>query len=88
MENDVASSPGLALPAPRLTPPLDPEFRPAVLAHRAFRRAAARRPLPVRLAIERADGGVSVLHTDVADGSLPEAAGNFAHIERLLKFLL
>ena len=88
MGNNLASSRSLDLPAPRRTPPLDPGFRPAVLAHRAFRRAAARRPVPVRLALERADGGVSVLHTDVAADSLPEAAGNFAHVERLLKFLL
>ncbi len=88
MEPDVASNNGLALPVPRLAPALDPDFRPAVLAHRAFRAAAARRPAPVRLAVERADGGVSVFDTLVADAGLPESAGNFTHVERLVKFLL
>lgn len=78
---------GLKLICPRVVPPLDPDFRPAVLANRAFREAARRQPVPVRIAVERADG-VSVFDTIVADASLPESAGNFAYVERLLKFLL
>jgi len=78
---------GLKLVRPRVVPVLDPDFRPAVLANRAFREAARRKPVPVRIAVERADG-VSVFETLVADASLPEAAGNFAYVERLVKFLL
>jgi hypothetical protein len=78
---------GLELVRPRIVPVLDPHFRPAVLANRAFREAARRQPLPVRIAVERADG-VSVFDTLVAGASLPEAAGNFAYVERLVKFLL
>lgn len=88
MEHAIAQNNGLPLVAPRIVPPLDPDFRPAVLAHRAFRQAAGRKPVPVRLALERPDGGVSRFDTIVADSSSPEAAGNFIAIERLLKFLL
>jgi|YelNatPaOPRAMG01_1025707.scaffolds.fasta_scaffold05520_6 predicted NBD/HSP70 family sugar kinase len=79
---------GLLLPRPRVTPPLDPAYRPAALANRAFRRAAQRKPVPVRIGLERADGCVSVYETVVADPSLPESAGNYTYIERLVKFLL
>ena len=79
---------GIALVTPQLIPPLDPAFRPAALAHRAFRAAAQRNPVPVRLALERADGGVSVFDSAVAEANQPESVGNFSFIERLLKFLL
>ena len=59
-----------------------------MLANRAFLEAARARPLPVRLALERADGGVSVFDTTVADASLAAAGRNFAYLERLVKFLL
>jgi predicted NBD/HSP70 family sugar kinase len=88
MEHACTHNSGLSLIAPRIVPPLDPDFRPAVLAHRAFREAARHKPMPVRLALERADGGVSRFDTIVADPSLPAAAGNFIAMERLLKFLL
>jgi predicted NBD/HSP70 family sugar kinase len=88
MERAIAHNNGLPLVAPRIVPPLDPDFRPAVLANRAFRQAARRKPVPVRFALERPDGGVSSFETVVADHSLAVAAGNFTVIERLLKFLL
>jgi predicted NBD/HSP70 family sugar kinase len=79
---------GLDLVAPRVPPALDPDFRPAALANRAFQQAVQRRPVPVRLGLERADGFVSVFDTAVADETLPDARGNFAYLERFLKFLL
>jgi predicted NBD/HSP70 family sugar kinase len=88
MKNDVSINNGLALVAPAIVPVLDPDFRPAVLANRAFRKAASRKPVEVRIALERADGGISRFDTIVADASLPEAAGNFLYLERLVKFLL
>jgi predicted NBD/HSP70 family sugar kinase len=87
MGTDGETRNGLQLVQPRVVPVLDPDFRPAVLANRAFREAARRQPVPVRIAVERADG-VSAFDTLVAEASLPEAAGNFAYIERLVKFLL
>jgi len=79
---------GLTLILPRLAPVLDPEFRPAVLANRAFRLAVQRKPVHVRIALERENGSVSVFETVVADAGLPEVRGNFTYIERLVKFLL
>ena len=87
MESNNETRNGLKLVRPRVVPALDPDFRPAVLANRAFREAARRQPVPVRIAVERTDG-VSVFDTFVAGASLPEAAGNFAYVERLVKFLL
>lgn len=81
---------GLRLVAPRVQPILDPGFRPAVLANRAFRQEveACPRAVPVRIALEQGPSGVSHFHT----GILPEdhllASGNFTFIERIVKFLL
>ena len=88
MKNDVTNNNGLSLVRPAIVPVLDPDFRPAVLANRAFRQAAARKPVTVNLALERADGGVSRFDTVVADASLAESAWNFMVVERLVKFLL
>src|SRR6185295_10899320 len=57
------------LVAPRLVPSLDPSFRPAALANRKFLAdaLAARNSVPVKLALEQADG--SVFHFDTRPGS-------------------
>jgi hypothetical protein len=81
---------GLPLVTPRLTPVLDPTFRPAVLAERSFRDVA--RSLPdtglVRLALEQADGSVFRFETPVLPESHPSAVGNAVFLERFAKFLL
>ena len=81
---------GLRLIAPRLTPVLDPSFRPAVLANRLFREQvrASRNPVQVGLAIEQSDGSVSRFSAEIFADNAPEAAGNFSYLERLIKFLL
>ncbi|NBV20822.1 MAG: ROK family protein [Proteobacteria bacterium] len=81
---------GLPLPAPRVTPVLDPAFRPAALATRAFREAvrATGHAVPVTLALEQTDGSVFHFHTELAPASHALAAANFSHLERLAKFLL
>jgi predicted NBD/HSP70 family sugar kinase len=81
---------GLALVAPRITPVLDPHFRPAVLANRAFRDLvrASGRPARLRLALEQTDGSISHFLTEVLPADHPAAAGNFTYVERLVKFLL
>ena len=78
------------LPAPEITPILDPQFRPAVLARRAFTAAARAtgRAVPVRLAIEQADGSVFHSVTEIFPENHPHASENFSHLERLVKFLL
>ncbi|MEW6307022.1 MAG: ROK family protein, partial [Verrucomicrobiota bacterium] len=81
---------GLPLVAPRLTPVLDPCFRPAVLANRAFRALAraSGNPVNVHLALEQADGSVFHYATEILPTNHPHAAGNARYIERLVKFLL
>ncbi len=81
---------GLALIAPRVTPALDPDFRPAVLANRAFGQQARDTGLavPVKLALEQPGGNVSHFHTQVFPANHPQAAGNFTYLERIAKFLL
>jgi predicted NBD/HSP70 family sugar kinase len=81
---------GLRLIVPRITPPADPAFRPAVLANRAFKADVEHtgKPAPVRLALERSDGAVSRFDTAVLPADHASAAGNFLYLERLLKFLL
>ncbi len=81
---------GLPLVAPKVTPVLDPAFRPAVLAVRAFRAqvAAAGGGVPVRLAIEQADGSIFRFDLAVLPSSHPDAAANVTFVERFVKFLL
>lgn len=83
-------SQGLFLPAPRVTPVLDPSFRPPVLANRAFRARAhaTGAAAPVALALEQADGSVFRFATEVLPATHPEAAANVLFVERWLKFLL
>lgn len=74
------------LVAPRILPPLDPEFRPAALAIRAF---AAEATVPMTLALEQADGSVFHHSFNVLPDLHPDAAvANPFFVERLAKFLL
>src|SRR5437588_12542834 len=81
---------GLKLVAPRVTPALDPLFRPAVLANRAFRERvqAGRHSVPVGLALEQTGGSVSQFHTEIFPETDPSSAGNFRYLERLVRLLL
>jgi predicted NBD/HSP70 family sugar kinase len=88
---DMNTNDRLPLVAPRITPALDPAFRPAVLSARAFRAlvSATCGAVPVRLAIEQADG--SVFRFDdlrVLPDTHAQAAANARHVERFVKFLL
>lgn len=78
------------LTAPRFLPALDPDFRPAVLAHQAFNRAAqeAGGGEPVTLALEQADGSICHHRTVILPASHPQSSANLQFIERLVKFLL
>jgi predicted NBD/HSP70 family sugar kinase len=81
---------GLTLIQPRLTPPLDPDFRPAVLANRAFLREVADSGVgvPLVLGLERANGELSRFETQVFPSHHPRAVANLMYVERLVKFLL
>lgn len=81
---------GLKLAAPRILPPLDPDFRPAVLANRAFRHEARQSgaAVPIQLAIEQADGSTFRFETVLFPEAHPQAVGNYTYLERFVKFLL
>jgi len=75
---------------PESAPPLDPGFRPAVLANRAFLTEvdAAGGAVPLILGLERSDGSVSRYETRVFPEGHERAAANLMYVERLVKFLL
>ena len=75
---------------PLVVPPLDAQFRPAVLANRAFAAAVkgSGKAVPVQIALERSDSSVSRFETAVLPGDHPSATANFTIVERWLKFLL
>jgi predicted NBD/HSP70 family sugar kinase len=86
-ETSTLLKPGL-LPVPDFTPPLDPDFRPASLAHRAFSQATAGNGVPLVIGLERENGKVSRYETAIFPDRHPDAAANLYFAERLLKFLL
>ncbi len=77
-------------PPPRTAPPLDPVYRPAVLANRAFRAAvsASGAGVPLVFGLERPHGALSRFETVVYPDHHPDATVNLPYAERLLKFLL
>jgi predicted NBD/HSP70 family sugar kinase len=76
--------------SPKFRPVLDPGFVPAALWNRAFQAAvkASGKASPLAIALERADGSVSVCRTAVLPHEGAGAAVNERYVERLLKFLL
>lgn len=89
MTPDSKTLPADGLVAPRCVPPLDPTFRPSVLAARAFRAAvrATGRAQHVGLALEQV-GGVFHFETELAPPDHPLAAFNAFRLTRFVKFLL
>ena len=81
---------GLPLVAPKIVPKLDPDFRPAILANREFRRRTkdSGRAVPVEIALEQDKDSVSRFRTDVFPQDHEMSKGNFTYLERWLKFLL
>ncbi len=75
---------------PRFVPPLDGDFRPAVLANRAFLEevAASKVGVPLVIGLERANGELSRYETMVFPEGHPRAEANLFYAERLIKFLL
>jgi predicted NBD/HSP70 family sugar kinase len=80
----------LELVKPRCVPPLDEDFRPAVLTNRAFQRQvnASGVGVPLVFGLERNDGEMSRFETQVFPEGHPQAGVNLMYAERLLKFLL
>lgn len=74
---------------PAVVPPLEPGFRPAALANRSLRVMAERAgPVPLRLALERSDGSVSLYETIILPPNHEAASLNLPYVERIVKFLL
>ncbi len=80
----------LNLIEPQVVPPLHPEFRPAVLANRAFVEAtkASGEAVPLVIGLEREGGLRSVYKTQVYAPDSEMAAANLVYAERLVKTLL
>ena len=80
----------LRLVEPQFVPPLDRDFRPAVLANHAFRRevADAGGGMPLVFGLERPNGAVSRFETRVFLEGHRRAGANLVYAERLFKFLL
>lgn len=80
----------LMLPSPKVVPELNPAFRPAVLANRAFEAQATAAPNSneVKIGLEQADGSLFHHSTRVLPEDHPSSHSNFKHLERLVKFLL
>lgn len=80
----------LTLIPPRFVPPLDPDFRPAVLANRAFQDEvrASGQGVPLVIGLERTGGTLSRFETTVFPDAHPRAGANLRYAERLVKFLL
>jgi predicted NBD/HSP70 family sugar kinase len=78
------------LASPVIQAPLDPDFRPAVLAHQAFRRALseAGEAVPLVFALERSEASISRYATSLLPEGHPRSDDNLPCAERLLKFLL
>lgn len=73
---------------PKIIPPFDSEFRPAVLANHAFEQQAADVGIPLIIGLEREAGKLSRFETRIFPENHPQAGANFNYVERLIKFLL
>lgn len=75
---------------PAIVPPLDEDFRPAVLANRAYRQEVAKSGVgvPLLIGLERCDGYISHYHTVVFPEDHPRADANLHYVERIIKFLI
>ncbi|HDQ70487.1 MAG TPA: ROK family protein [Chloroflexi bacterium] len=75
---------------PSFIPSLDEDFRPAVLANRAFRNGvtASGGGVPLLFGLERPDGSISRFETCVYPDDHPHSGANLAYVERLVKFLI
>jgi predicted NBD/HSP70 family sugar kinase len=81
-------SAGFSLIAPRIPPPLDGNFRPAVLANRAFHAETAKEGVPLVIGLERSGHEFSRFETSVFPENHADFDTNLPYAERIIKFLL
>ena len=75
---------------PLYIPVLDTNYKPAILANRAFRKAVGEsgKSVLLRIAVERGDGLISTYDTEVFEEGTGMDNENFFYTERLVKTLL
>jgi predicted NBD/HSP70 family sugar kinase len=73
---------------PKIFPPLDEGFRPAILANRNFQAQVKPVGVPLVIGLERSGGEFSRFETTVYPHGHPKADVNLQYVERLVKFLL
>jgi predicted NBD/HSP70 family sugar kinase len=74
---------------PAIVAPLDPSFLPASLFTREYRKlVSSSGGVPLRLALERADGSISEFCTSVVPPGAGHLEATLLYIERTVKFLL
>jgi predicted NBD/HSP70 family sugar kinase len=73
---------------PKLKPPMDESFRPAVLANQNFQRKVQTIGVRAVIGLERGEGEVSRFETLVYPDGHPDFDSNYQYIERIVKFLL
>jgi predicted NBD/HSP70 family sugar kinase len=80
----------MILVEPAVKPPVDADFRPASLSFRAFQEIVDRQGggVPLRLALEREEGLITVFETRVLDPSSPDFSESLWLAERVVKTLL
>jgi predicted NBD/HSP70 family sugar kinase len=81
---------GFRLVESKIIPPLDENFRPAILANQHFREevAASQAGIPLLIGLERSDGYLSHFTTQVYPDGHARARANLQYVERIVKFLL
>lgn len=73
---------------PKIIPPLDTNFRPAVLTNRNFENLAAIPGVPFIIGLQRKNGEFSRFETKVLPQGHVQEEANLHYVERLVKFLL
>jgi predicted NBD/HSP70 family sugar kinase len=79
---------GFQLIKPRIAPPLDEDFLPAVIINHAYKSQVAGVGVPLVIGLERESGKLSRYETCVFPEDHPKASANYFYVERLVKFLL
>ncbi len=79
---------GMKLVNPGYAPPLDEEFRPAVLANRAFEQETTTAGEPLIFGLERGADKLARFEVRIFPDGHPRMPANFYYAERILKFLL
>lgn len=80
----------MILPKPRFTPPLHPEYRPAILAVKKFTEdvKASQNPQKLAITVEQLDGKKYRNEMIVFSEEHESSSENYFFIERMVKFLL